>query len=275
LLEDNNLVGISFGADFCAEHEWGIRDIQKHFQMDEKPLGLESRRLKEFNPEHWMFAVASDGHAAILVFDAKAYNFYDYKHLSRNDTILEKTYGNMKQSFKNSLGIYGEKEIAAAWDGHSFGLHVIGKDNVKKLKRIWQAVQENDVAVWLGGSANPFENNGLILAICSSVSKENKKVMQDADEERINFTKLVEEVEKKTQIKEKLKAMGFEWHALSAKPKGHFETMHPIVYWLNPSRYKQYRQHNMLFGYVTIETLLNFINGQENLIVTDPHKKGY
>lgn len=284
ILDNSNLVGINLGADFCAEHEWGIKPMQRHFQMadPDEMVGIESRTLKEFSPKNWMFAIASDGHAAILVFATGHNPFYDFEPRKlfgggEEPAKLEKTYGNMKTHFKYSLALpqSGQKrEFAAAWDEDSFGVHVSGKVNVKKLQILFEAIQKCDIAVWLGGSRLPvFDNPGLIIAMPSKVNEEGKKTMMDADLERIKFRKLVDEIETKTNIKERLKATGFEYYALSPNYKGRHDTKYPIVYFLNPSNYKKYHQRHMHWGWITIEKLEDFINGDESVLVTNPTGK--
>ena len=46
--DGTTLTGVNLGADYCSEHEWGIKGIQASFGIelaDDKKLGLEKRTI--------------------------------------------------------------------------------------------------------------------------------------------------------------------------------------------------------------------------------------
>ena len=42
---DDKLVGFNLGADFCAEHEWGIKGIVREFGVDGNKVGIDGRMV--------------------------------------------------------------------------------------------------------------------------------------------------------------------------------------------------------------------------------------
>lgn len=173
LLDHNNVYGIWFGADYCAEHEWGIDRIREEFPDNTKEdPSITGVKLKEFDPDCWRFF--SNTNKGVLLFDAKYHHLnkeFDYRRFS---------------SHTKELILKEKKDLVTAWDGYSFGIHVAGKDNIKKLTQLWEAIQICDIACWLGGSrSNPFENSGLVLSIISKTPAEYKLILREGFE-RIN-----------------------------------------------------------------------------------------
>lgn len=270
LQKDNRFYGVSLGSDYCAEHEWGIKGLRETFPDNSaETIGLEGRRIAEFNPDDWFLKKSSDEDSAILLFGR-----YWYRK-NRDEMTFKEHLGYLTHSLTPSLAEHNEDKIAAAWDEKEFGLLVKGKNNIKKLEQILEAAQTLDLACWLGGGG-VFQNAGLILGIISKTPNEHKQEMKKADQENNKFKALVKKVEEETQITEKVKQYGLKFFALSPRRKARGEkTKYPITYWLNPSEYKSYGQGNMKFGIVTIEELLDFINGNDAAIVTAPTASRY
>ena len=44
--ETKDLVGVCLGADYAAEHEWGIEKLLQNFDCDKKKLGLYARKIR-------------------------------------------------------------------------------------------------------------------------------------------------------------------------------------------------------------------------------------
>ena len=44
--EDGKLIGVSLGADFVSEHEWGIPDLISSFDISKKDIGIKSRQIR-------------------------------------------------------------------------------------------------------------------------------------------------------------------------------------------------------------------------------------
>lgn len=269
LQKGGRFFGVSLSADYCAEHEWGIKGLRETFPDNSKEtLGLEGRRIAEFDPEDWFFKKSPDDEFAILLFGRYWYN------KNRDEMTFKEHLEYLKHSLTPSRIEHNKDNLAAAWDEKEFGLLVKGKKNIKKLEQLLEAAKNLDLACWLGGGAI-FQNAGLILGIISKVPNEHKQEMKKADQEKNKFRALVEKVEQETNITEKVKEYGLQFIALSPHRKSGEESAYPIVYWLNPSSYKNYGQRNMKWGIVTIEELLDFINGNDAAIVTDPTAPRY
>jgi hypothetical protein len=51
------LMGINFGADFCAEHEWGIKGLYRIFGIPDTGYGLSKRKITKVPKELEWFKV--------------------------------------------------------------------------------------------------------------------------------------------------------------------------------------------------------------------------
>ena len=40
---DGHFVGVDLGADYCAEHEWGIKGIRREFKLNDDLVGIDKR----------------------------------------------------------------------------------------------------------------------------------------------------------------------------------------------------------------------------------------
>ena len=50
LIEENGtFFGISLGSDFCAEHEWGTKELQEILGIDSKKMGIDGRTISRKN----------------------------------------------------------------------------------------------------------------------------------------------------------------------------------------------------------------------------------
>lgn len=44
---DGQFVGFDLGADYCAEHEWGIKGIRREFKLNDNLIGIDKRMVTE------------------------------------------------------------------------------------------------------------------------------------------------------------------------------------------------------------------------------------
>ena len=261
MTENDTFIGIHLGADFCAEHEWGIDGIKKLFGMSTektyKPFGIERRRIKEFNTECVYFH--QDGNFAVLLVDGiLEYTIKDIRKAGSFKAWLRKT---------SCDGIHMEdQELVTAWSEGDIGIAVQGQENVTKLEQLYEAMKKKDVAIFIGGSDGIISNAGLNMMIVSAIPKESLDAAKRTDKDAFNLVKAAEKTGIKKKIDEANKGtIGFD------KPVGYYalsprwakdvtvksRTKYPVVFWLNPQNQKENN-----FGWFTVEELEQWIHGK-------------
>lgn len=241
--EQGEGVVLCLGADFCAEHEWGIKDVNEYFgiplKATSKVFGIQARAITQLPKEGVL--LLSHTNKVALVFDP-----YLNWQIEKGESITWK-------HLSAELRAREDDTLQAAWDQKSFGVIGCGED-VIFLKRLHQAFLDKDVAIWLGGGG-PFENAGLCIGITSLIPDEGKKTMADADLDRI----ALQEATDKTGIIARLDAAKCRSYACSARwasEKEKERTKYPIIFWLNPVD-----QNDNNYGWFTIEELEQWIKG--------------
>jgi len=276
LVSDNGVfMGVNLGADFCAEHEWGVRDLRiilgvpgaaeedryaEHKKADYGGVyGIERRRCKTPNKD--CIALKEDGDTLNLIVARP----YTLKNLLEHP-LDNPHYGEWR--------FHDKQEMATAWCENSLIVRVKGEANFKKLRQIHDALLRGECAIWLGGGG-VFKNAGLCIAIISTITKDNLKVMHDADvdreklnraDEKTGIKKKIEEAndhwQKMQEVESGRSCYGKKWgfYALSPRWAGKEEkkkTKHPVVYWLNPME-----QDVNNYGCFTVEELEQWLEGK-------------
>jgi hypothetical protein len=239
--EQKGFVGFILGADFTAEHEWGIRELKDalgiNSEITRKFCGLSSRTMTGYDKRY------------LHIEHGKEYSLLTFEQ--------NNTWNEPRGLDDEELHPYKGDEFVCAWDGSSFGI-VIAKEHKQMLEDLKAAFERNDIAVWIGGrSKNPFENPGLIVVIASMVSEENKKMMCDSDLDHLELMKAF----KKTGIEELLKKAGKGYYALSPKWKN--EEKKELVFWLNPHEQNKYDSN-----WFTLQNLIDWTHDKGPVIKT-------
>jgi len=239
---DGKEIGIYLGADFCAEHEWGIKGIKNTFGIGvNKEPGLPRRMITKlpksegdvYDEELRLFTV---GDNTYLVFAYK--NTIDW---IQNPKSQERRY--------SELTIRKDEQLATAWDEKNFGV-IVDKTHKALLEEIYAAFQKKDIALCAGGGGI-FDNPGISIVIASKIDEESKKIWKEGDEDYQRLLKADEETTIKKYLKEKKK----EYFALSPRwakdiKSETCKTQYPVVYWLNPME-----QDKNNCGWYTVEDL--------------------
>ena len=261
MTENDTFIGIHLGADFCAEHEWGIDGIKKLFGMSTektyKPFGIERRRIKEFNTECVYFH--KDGDFAVLLVESMLqYTIQDIeKALSLKEWLCDRSYDCLHMD---------DQELVTAWSDRDIGVAVQGQENSLRLERLYKAMKRKDVAIFIGGSDGIISNAGLNMMIVSAIPKESLDVAKRTDKDIFNLVKAAE----KTGIQKKIYEAN-KGATILNEPVGYFalsprwakdvtvksKTEYDVVFWLNP----QNQQENN-FGWFTVEELEQWIHGK-------------
>lgn len=280
-LEDanNQMIGCNLGSDFTAEHEWGIKELYETLGVtnDKKVMGIERYRVGTPRMNHIALIEENKSKAGLICLKYE----WDMKCLAEKK--LEKfCHGELDFWPK-------EQELATAWDGSSFGIRVQRPTNIKRIKRLYKAIQEKDAAVWLGGGG-VFKNAGLIVAIISAVPEEQKKQMLES---HLDYAKLQDAADK-TGIVQKIDKLNEEYREKNPhsyqKPFGYYslrpnwpmktvlrgdphvvteiKSNHPVIFWLNP----QEQQKNQS-GWYTVEELEQWIEGKGPVVENSKDKR--
>lgn len=233
LLENQKVIAINLGADYCAEHEWGIKRMRAAFGMSDAGYGLERRTMSKMPTVHFIDSKKE----TILIMS----NYFD---VDQNDSKkLNEYLGRLE------LGRYNkdDQELKTAWDEGTFGIRAAKESDRAALREVYQAMQNKDLAIWLGGGG-VFQNAGLVLAIKSRIPFEKGQMLRDADIDRENL----QNAALATGIAERLEKAGKRYYALSpwwAKGRD-VDTKHDVVFWLNPMEQQKYN-----YGCFTVEQL--------------------
>ena len=216
VIHEGVFVGFCLGADYCAEHEWGIKGIRREYGIDPEKDGFEGRKITQL-PEH-------------------------FKYDDKKNMISSTRYGSLGELIPlERLKDWGE-DMSGAWDEGTFAVVVVDEYK-EQLKELAEAFKRHDIVVTIGGR-QAFANGGLNLLIYSRIPKE---VKDDAVKESRKHNELLKAV-KKTGIEETLKKAGKRYFALSPKWKDYEKK--EIMYWLNPM---EQDIHN--YGWYTLEDL--------------------
>jgi len=134
-VEDGQVLGINLGADFTAEHEWGIARIRESLRIrnpeDDTVLGIDRRAVTQVPDKIIHRKVAG---SAVLIMPK-----YDHTdHSSLNDKDLTGM----------ELGLRPKQDLTAAWDESSFGIRVRGPENIGYLAEIVTHLMEKDACVF-------------------------------------------------------------------------------------------------------------------------------
>ena len=243
LILDSKLVGVNLGADYCAEHEWGIKDIQRKLGIDKTKLGLDARKIS-INP------------SSLVWVENYKFNPKDKKDKTLWSGFYLKSYSSDNLYFDGSPW---KETLFTQWDGRGFAAVSSDEKQIEQLRNIFKAFAENDIAVWTGGGG-VFQNPGLCIAIASNLPKE---VTDNWHKHDVEHNQLMADFAA-TGIEEKLKKAGKGYFALSPRR----EQDGSLIFWLNPM---EQRQNN--YGWFKIADLEAWARNEGPIPMTEEQKK--
>lgn len=261
-MEDDNkqMIAINLGADFTAEHEWGIKELHQTLGVtdDENVMGMERYRIRKPKMDNIVLIEENKNNAALICLQYQS----DMKYLAGQK---------FDKMFHGELNFHGDEELATAWDGKTFGVRVNRPVNIKRIKRLYDAINNKEAAIWLGGG-HVFRNAGLVIGLINSIPEHLKQQMYEAHVD----TKKLYDASDKTGIKIKIDAIN---EAHTKKYKGDVNTLwrtpcayyslrpgwisdksksaYPVWYWLNPRE-----QEKNQSGWFTVEQLEQWTKGE-------------
>lgn len=256
--EDGRVIAINLGADYCAEHEFGIKELRSAFGINDDPtlFGIQRRVVtkipaKDYHGndtlQYLEFGTKKEPQA-VLVFG---------QHLSHVIEQLKGAGRFQDQAPECAIPKYDkDATLGTAWSERDFGIHVKGAYGVEQLKAVYEAFLKNDIAIWVGGG-QVFQNGGLILGIVSRLPADKLETMRAADEDRAKLNQVALD----TGITAVLNEAGKRYYALSPRWKSRMNieraSAYSVVFWLNPV---EQQQNNA--GYFTVEELQQWAKGE-------------
>lgn len=280
----DEICGINLGADFVAEHEWGIKRLKSRFNMLaeddvrlEDKFGIERRRLNK--PTEDCVILFEAGDTLVLMVDSS----YGLKEAAEYIKDEHKNKSSLRESW---YAMGKEDTLVTAWSEDDLGIRVRGEENKENLRKLYEAMMNGEAAIWLGGGGL-FGNAGLCLAIIDKVDKNQKKVMAQADLLAFNLKQAAEETGIKQKIDEANEnwrkcqevetgsryygAAPYSYYALSPSWKKGFtktKTKYPVIFWLNPQN-----QQEVNYGWFTVEELEQWLDNKGPIPMTTAQKK--
>jgi hypothetical protein len=242
ITDGDTFIGVSLGSDYCAEHEWGIKDIRNNFGviksvMEKRMLGLKTVEVPLYGIDLRMI------HKNPVSFFQQG-DTYILGYSGGNPEFLKSLFKTEKDYLERaSEGLLG------LWDGRSFAL--LSKDK-EKMEALRDAFDNLDIALFLGASAVFSNGSGLNICIASKMPKEVIDGMRASDMNADNLRKAAD----KTGIEAKLQKANCRFYALSPRWKpGSNQT--EVDFWLNPLD-----QQSNNYGQFTVEELEQWIKGE-------------
>lgn len=248
-------VGFNLGADFTAEHEWGIKKIQEAFGIpaDDSTFGLQRRTITTV-PKTLSFFEPGKGEACLIYGSWKEVTVEEFLDPRNHYYSSELKASDWFSKEDRKAGKHKEPRMGAAWSESDFGVHVVGEPLVGLLRDLHTAFANLDVAIWRGGGG-VFKNASMVLAIRSRLPRSLNDKMTESDADALALKKASEA----TGIHKVLNDAGKRYFALS--PKWKDEEKKEVVYWLNPFEQDRYNS-----GWFTVDNLKAWLKDEGPIV---------
>jgi hypothetical protein len=228
-------LAVNLGADYCAEHEWGIKRLYEAFgvKSELKNYGLKRRKISKV-PKSLVWVKMIDGRQGFAYRD---FWFRSAEESLVGDSDLKsyEVFDREKRKMKPN-----PVQLCCAWSDVDFACVSKDPTDIKYLREIFDQFQKKNIIFTFSNALPAFENPGLIIAIADRMPNEVVEILTKADREAYE----VEQFVVKSKVRELLKEKGKGYFALSARRWDDGS----IKFWLNP-----YDQHKVNYGYFTLE----------------------
>lgn len=286
--EDGKFIGISLGYDYCAEHEWGHDDIKRDFgipELSKKTLGIKSRSItkcidnlifKKQTYKKKKFAILYTG-SSWRTRDEMEEHLPHYLENYKKDIERQIEWDTNNSNKDEKI----KDPIKTAWSGGSFGVGVMGVENVEHLHELYQAFLNKNVAIaYVNHRAyNPFSNNSLTLMIADRIPKKITDMIYAADKEHHDLITYEKKIGM-TKLKKKTRSSSYDnryghqhgyYLACSARwidyddkesreaKKENYHTKYDIQYLIN------YSDDDNTHGYFNVEEIKKWLKGKKKL----------
>ncbi len=263
---DGNPHGIYLAADFTAAHEEGIERLEKMFGIDNSIPGVPGRTISR-SVTH---VAAREKSVRMETDESKKGRRRYQEHIVK--LLIVDPFFSDDRSYHYDMLIdrnfqAAEIEIVGAFSKETFALAAYTDRAKTAIDAIQVGLENNDLVLMMGGgSKNPFDRGGLVIARASKIPAEQAQVTLDADLE----AKRLNDAADATGIKEKIDALPIQYGSFAIKryfalrPKwassGLIEgrtTSHPVIFFLNPAQ-----QDKNNYGWFTVEELEQWLEGK-------------
>lgn len=257
-----NIIAVNLGADFCAEHEWGVSGIKDRLGIsNQKPgvinaligkekIGIDSRKITKGGDEVLSFTTEIEVGSGR---NKKKKQMFGLGLTNRYRMSNEDPARDFDHYVKSVYFDAEKEEIAAFWSESRF-MFITESD--RDVNDLLEAFKNNDIAIWVGASG-PFRNGGLTIAIVSRLPKDFTDGMLQADQDYLDLKKAADS----TGIHKILENAGKRFYALS--PRWKDESKKEVVFWLNPQE-----QHIHNFGWYGVDELKQWAKDEGPIIKT-------
>lgn len=263
LIKDNDrVVGVSLGSNFCAEHEMGIKDIRHFFGLDGSKPGIEGRRINNV-PERfgWVDSIPVPYQGGNIKASGFAICVKPYLFDSKKEKILQ---GAVQLAIKCDGWNASDEDIFAAWSSHDFCVVSHVSNYIVHLREIYEAIANHRAVIWCGG-AGAFANPGLSFGIISRFPDDIKEEWYYND---ININKIKEEFYKqviitgyKYKLEERFKLemgkFGAGRYLFALTPK-FYNKKDGLKMWINDGQ--------SCHGWVTVKDIEDYLNNNSGKI---------
>jgi hypothetical protein len=255
--ERHAVMGFSLGFDFCAEHEWGNPFLSEALGLPENevPVGVEDRTMTEV--PSFLKLVEYEWKSR----DKRRKTGLPAAMLYLTDSYLRAEESQSPQELSVTLDAglcecnaswYTPEagDIASAWCGRDgFAINVRGTENVAKLKALYTAFQNKDIAV-APAAVMGFQRKALAFVIVSSLSHETREDIRSKD----LAAKRLADAATATGISAALERANLTWYALS--PRWRDGEGSELLFFLNPCK-----QTLFCSGWFNVEELQEWCAG--------------
>lgn len=253
--EHGRLIGVSLGADFVAEHEWGIAKLLEEFGVprlsstDISKVGVERRKITIVPEKVHLVSKTRLGKLIwILVYSPGYYG----------ETITEQHILTWQLSWSDN------NVFATAWDRRSFA---VLSDREKPMKQLYEAIMKKDACIGLFGGG-VFNNAGLSIFIASALPQEVNDQWEKSDKDACSLHLTARE----TGIVERIDTLNNKHDSFIDKPCGYYSlrpawidkdmtSKYKVMFWLNP-----WNQDKNQYGWYTVEELEQWMEGKGPIV---------
>lgn len=249
IIENEVFYGVSLGWDFCAEHEWGIKGMRRHFGIDTNKVGFEGRKITKGN------VLFKKGKDLCVLTSQEPYG------LKENYTAKDLLGYDIKAMYQ---------DFETAWDENDFCIATKNKEEFKYLEELNEAFKNKNIIITFLKSELPaFSNSALSILIADKLPEEAKQEMYNVDKKSIDLV----EYEKKigvTSLKQKTRGNGYKGdkYFLACSPrwidyenpenrekrKKEYGTKYDIIFWVN------YSDDDDNFGWYNAEDIIKWLS---------------
>lgn len=209
IFHNDNLIGVNLSADYCSEHEWGIKRLREMLKTDQKAIGLDKGIIhdsKDFFQKSYVVTVHGRKKSTKATFTGfLVMSEYRREHEQKDDAKID-----------GELHPYGDSDLCSAWSESD--LAVIAKKGTpgeKHLQTIYKACTSGDGMICFSSSmkGNPFERSGLCIMIRSRIPEEWQQAAIDEEDEKARLEQAWTDAGG-PEVMEKLKKAGKNWFSL-------------------------------------------------------------